>query len=86
MKDEPLYSLAKPAGMRRSDVRQACRKNHPGSDPDVVYSLTSDRSRRRHTYQGQAVSDCAQKPSRHGVDANLARELLVDPGPGRCDA
>ena len=72
--------------MRRSDVRQAYRENHPGSHTDVVHGLTSDRPRRRHSYQGQVVSDCTQKPSRHGVDANLAGELHVDPGPGRCDA
>ena len=64
MKDEPLYSLAKPAGMRRIHVLQTYRENNTGSDPDVVHSLTSDQSRRGKPYQGQVVQDCAQKSSK----------------------
>ena len=51
-----------------------------------MHGVTTGGPRRSHPYQSQIVSGCAQKPSRHGVDADLARELLVDPGPGRCHA
>ena len=86
VKDEPLYSLPEPTRVCGMDVRQTYLEDYSGSDTDVVHGVTTGGPRRRHSYQSQVVSDCAQKPSGHGMDADLAGELLVDSGPGRCHA